>query len=152
MKPALIYLSLSSLIGAGGFLAFTPKNQPVVSSYYSQSGRDAALIALLHSAKKSIYVRTELMDCAPIANVLLQCQQNGVPVHVELPARGNVNTEIIINTLAKCGGTFELTSQAASSYEGCYVLVDGQEWLYSAAPLNYGQPGVPRSFVRGRKG
>lgn len=153
MKAVIIY-SISTILGAGGVLAmgrWQGPPAPAVASYYSQSGRDAALMALIKSANKTVYVRSASLDCAPIANELLQKQQNGVAVHLELPLRGSTNTEVVINALAQKGGTFELSGEPVLAYEGTYVLVDGHEWLYSAAPLSYGAPGAPRSYVRGRK-
>jgi hypothetical protein len=140
-----------SVIAGGGFYLFNGM-QSDHQTYYSQSGRDAAVIELIRSAKKSILVRTSALECVPIANELGQESQKKIAVHIEMPLNGSRTSEQLINILVcQCGATMELSSLPNSAYEGTYVLVDGREMLYSASPLTYAAPGEPRSFVRGTK-
>lgn len=155
MKVAL--LVGSSLLGVGGLAwvkghsAPAPRPQAVLS----QSGRDMALVQAIRDAKKSIFVRTKELSLVPMANELLQAQQNGVAVRLELPPPPrSLNEGKIVELLAIAGAIFQCGPGPIDSFEGTLVVIDqnapSEQWFYSASPLTYVVPGTARSFVQGK--
>lgn len=118
---------------------------------FSAEGRDAALVNLVHQAKRTIYVRTADLNLTPLVNELGQLQQGGVQVTVDLPmdAGREKHGAALSEYLMQTGAVVQFGSSSPFSYEGAYVLVDGSRFLYSASPLAFAPPGAPRSFVVG---
>jgi len=155
MKVAL--LVGSSLLGVGGLAWFKghPNTAAKPQTVLSQSGRDMALVQAIRDAKKSIFVRTQGFALVPVANELLQAQQRGVAVRLELPPPPrDISEGRLVEILADHGAIFQFGPGPIQSFEGTLVVIDdhetSQQWLYSAAPLTYVVPGTARSYVRGQ--
>jgi len=142
----LLGLSLAGLAGSGALMLQRAPLPP--APLYSRSGRDRALIRQIRSAQQTVFVRTRRFALVPIANELLQVLQARKAVRLELPL-GEAHHLELIQILMAQGAVVEWSSEPAAAYEGTYLLVDGQRALYSAAPLDYGIPGIPRSFMEG---
>lgn len=127
----------------------SPVAPPAVA--FSQEGRDAALIGLMHDAKRTLYLRTADLTMVPLVNELGQLQQGGVQVTVDLPLSVGQDKRgaALCDYLMKTGAVVQFGASSSFSYEGTYALADGSRFLYSASPLSYAPPGAPRSFVRG---
>lgn len=145
---------LGFTVGPQALAAVTrPGKEP--DALFSQTGRDRAFMQAVRAAKKSIYVRTSTLLLVPFTNELGQAAQNGVKVHIEMPmqsAAASQNETKCISFLATAGAWVEVGSRPASAYEGAYMLVDDAVFYYSAGSLSYSEPGIPHSYVRGKKG
>lgn len=167
MKPVWKW-SIGSVIGAmaiwlgvsygpHAWASVVPVEKAEPAVLYSQTGRDRAFAEGVKSAKKSIYLRTASISCVPFANELLQAVQHGVGIHIEMPVptsydvRG-VRDQQVMTVLVKQGVWFELGGKPAAAYEGSYMLIDDKVFYYSAGAMEYSEPGIPRSYVRGKKG
>lgn len=130
-----------------------PPAAPQPRGQFSRAGRDAALVEMLQSAKRTIYIRTQRFNLVPIGNELAQAQQNHVQVRLEMPASeaSDKTASELADILMGLGCVVELASETQAAYEGTYVLVDDRTWLYSASPLVYTAPGTPRSFTKGAR-
>ena len=128
------------------------QSEPAV--LFSQAGRDRAFTQGVLAARKSLYLRTASLALVPFTNELGQAAQRGVHVHVEIPmqAAQGQNASSCITFLAQVGAWLEIGNRPASAYEGCYLLIDDRVFYYSAGSLEYSEPGVPHSYVRGKKG
>lgn len=145
------------VLGTVGVRLFAATEKPEPAAMYSQTGRDRAFADGVKKAKKSIYLRTTSISCVPFANELAQAAQRGVGVHIEMPmapmqaSQSSIDLKLV-EVLATVGAWIEIGSKPVASYEGSYLLVDDQVFFYSAGPMAYSEPGVPHSYVRGKKG
>ena len=91
------------------------------------------------------------MTLTPVGNELAQAIQRKVPVTVELPLASGMNPveSRLPRLLMDLGAMVTFKSDPASNYRGSYVVVDGHQILYSAAPLGYSPPGALVSYVVG---
>ena len=140
-------------LGAGGITTWTAlrsasRPRPV---QVSLAGRDHALIRFLRSARGSITVRTESLTLTPVGNELAQAVQRKASVAVELPLEAGLNPleSRLPRLLMELGAVVSFRSDPAASYRGAYVVVDGNRFFYSAAPLAPSPPGAQVSFVAG---
>jgi phosphatidylserine/phosphatidylglycerophosphate/cardiolipin synthase-like enzyme len=120
---------------------------------FSRTGRDRALVVLLHEAKKTIFIRTEALDVLAVGNELGLAQQRGVQVRIEMPlsdAQTSRENQVIGQHLLDLGSIVSWSSEPISSFEGTYVLVDDSKFLYSASSIRLAVPGAPRSYVVGQ--
>lgn len=144
MKPILLGISLAGLAACGVLALLRPDRAP--APVFSRAGRDRALLQHIRSARQTVYVRTRRFALVPVANELLQALQQRKAVQLELPL-GEAHHPELVQLLMEHGAVVQLSSEPAAAYEGSYVLVDGRRALYSAAPLDYGVPGIGRSFL-----
>lgn len=129
-------------------LALRYKAEPVVVSL---SGRDQALVVLLRQAKKSVYLRTESLELIPAGNELAQARQRQILVTVDLPLQAGMAGmgSQLTRILMELGAIVTFRSDAALSYSGTYLEVDGESFLYSAHPLVQAPQGSRVSYVIG---
>jgi hypothetical protein len=118
----------------------------------SQAGRDKELLRLIHGAKRVVYLRTERLTLVPAGNELGQAVQRGVAVSVELPLEvgSTVQDSRLPRILMDLGAVVAFKGDASNSIRGTYLEVDGEVFLYSAAPAELCLPGANVSFVRGQ--
>lgn len=147
-----------ALMVAGGALSLTvgavstwalPKNDGP-SVVVSQRGRDQEAFRLVQSAKRTITVRTECLSMLPFANELGQAQQRGVKVSVFLPIDDGVRDARIGNFLSHVGAVVQWQGDSITgNHRGAYLEIDGERFLYSAAPLTLAVPGANVGYVSG---
>ena len=114
-----------------------------------QAGRDQALLRLIHGARRSIYLQTEQLTLVPVANELAQAVQRGVAVNLDLPLEVGSGNSRLLRVLMQLGAVVAFKEDATGSIRGAYLEVDGQTFLYSAAPVTINVPGACVSFVTG---
>jgi len=101
-------------------------------------GRDAAVLELLSSAKKSVLVKTERFEMLEVATALATLVKNGVPVTVEMPYAASIrHTDgALAKILMDCGAVCRIGLDSHEGYRGTLVIADDVT-LYSACPLTY---------------
>jgi hypothetical protein len=106
---------------------------------------------LIQGARKSVYLRTEGLTLVPAANELAQAFQRKASVIVELPLDSGMSGEgsRIPRILMDLGAVVTFRRELSGNYRGTYVVVDGNCFLYSTAPLGLSQPGALVSYVAG---
>ena len=119
--------------------------------HISQAGRDKALLRLVQGARRTVYLRTERLSLVPAGNELAQAVQRGVAVNLELPleAGSNADDARLPQLLMDLGAVVAFKGDASRSIRGAYLEVDGEVFLYSAAPAAVCLPGASVSFVSG---
>lgn len=121
--------------------------QPVV---ISQRGRDQEAFRMVKDAKRTIKVRTESLTMVPFANELAQAQQRGVKVFLDLPLEEGMKDARLGLTLIDLGAVVQWKGDRVSGdHQGTYIEVDGERFLYSAAPLTPAIPGASVGYVCG---
>jgi hypothetical protein len=147
-------LLAATLLGAiASWMVTRPQAAPA-ALVVSQAGRDEAVIRMLQEARKSVYLRTESLALVPAGNELAQAVQRKVSVMVELPLASGmrVGDSRLSRILMNLGAIVSFKSDVASNYRGTYLVVDGNQFLYSATPLTLSPPGAMVSFVSGPTG
>lgn len=124
---------------------------PPATLVVSHAGRDQALLLLIQGARKTVYVRTEGLALVPAGNELAQAIQRKALVTVELPLGAGLSPEgsNLPRMLMGLGAIVTFRSDPSGNYRGTYVVVDGNRFLYSAAPLELSPPGALVSYVAG---
>ena len=89
----------------------------------------------------------------PVDNQLAQAIQRKVPVTVDLPlASGTYPVDSRLpRLLMDLGAMVTFKRDPALNYRGSYVVVDGHEFLYSAAPLGFSPPGALVRMLPGKR-
>ena len=140
-------------LGAGGFTfcdAMRGRWIPT-RTVLSQAGRDQAVIQMLQGARKSVYLRTEILTLVPAGNELAQALQRKASVSMELPLDASLNGagSQLPRILMDLGAVVAFKSDATGNYRGTLLVVDDRQFLYSALPLTLSAPGTMVSFVTG---
>lgn len=153
-KPLLVIGAVLS-VALGGVSSMKKQRSPERSPepipwVISQRGRDREVFRLIQSAKRTITIRTESLRMVPLVNELCQAQQNGKQVSVFLPLEDGQADARLGNSLIGLGAVVQWKEDlTASNYLGAYVEVDGERFLYSAAPLTPTTPGANIGYVSG---
>jgi len=151
-------IGLVSLVALGAALWLTRGrgiDGTLVYEYETElfpQGRDAAIVKLLTSSKKSVLVKTERFEMLEVASVLANLARDGVPVTVELPlAAASRHTDLALaRILMDCGAVCRIGMDSHEGYRGTLVVADGRT-LYSACPLTYtATANSVRPYVMGR--
>jgi hypothetical protein len=87
----------------------------------------------------------------PAGNELAQALQRKVTVNMELPLDASLNAaeSQLPRILMDLGAMVAFKSDAAGNYHGTLLVVDEQQFLYSASPLTLSAPGAMVSYVVG---
>ena len=140
-------------LGAGGFTfcdAMRGRWRPS-RTVVSQAGRDQAVLRMLQGARSSVYLRTEALTLVPAGNELAQALQRKVSVSIELPLDASIDAEgsQLPRILMDLGAVVTFRGVDTRNYRGTWLVVDEQQFLYSALPLTLSAPGTLVSYVRG---
>jgi hypothetical protein len=150
MGQSMCILAATLIAGIAAWVADRP--QPVPAALVvSHTGRDQALILLIQGARKSVYLRTKGLGLVPAGNELAQAIQRKAAVTVELPLDAGLSPggSTLPRMLMDLGAVVTFRSDPSGNYRGTYVVVDGNRFLYSAAPLELSPPGALVSYVAG---
>jgi hypothetical protein len=141
-------------LGAGGltFCLSMQERRTPARTVVSQAGRDQAAILILQGARRSVYLRTETLALVPVGNELAQALQRKVSVSIELPLGASLNAggSQLPRILMDLGAVVAFKSDAIANYCGTLLVVDDQQFLYSASPLTLSAPGAMVSYVMGQ--
>ena len=118
----------------------------------SQAGRDRAVVNLLQSAKKSVYLRTEGLTLVPVGNELAQAIQRQASITVELPLDVclSPSDSRLPRIFMELGALVTFKSDPSSNYRGTLLVVDEAKFLYSASALTVSPSGTQVSYVMGQ--
>jgi hypothetical protein len=106
---------------------------------------------MLQDARKSVYLRTEVLTLVPAGNELAQALQRKVTVSMELPLDASLNGvgSQLPRILMDLGAVVTFKSDATGNYRGTLLVTDDRQFLYSASPLTLNAPGAMVSYVKG---
>ena len=140
--------------GTDSYRSFKARRSKQTALIVSQSGRDLAILGMIHEAKNSVYVRTERLTLIPAGNEMVQAIQRKAAVTVDLPLGTGCDAEAsqLPRLLMEQGAVVSLRSDPSAGGRGTYLVVDGHRFLYSAAPLTVVTPGAQVSYVAGELG
>jgi hypothetical protein len=118
----------------------------------SQAGRDQAMLRLIREARTSVYLRTERLTLVPASNELVLAIQRKASVTVDLPLGPGCDAEgaRLPRLLMEQGAVVTFRSDPGANDRGTFLVVDGNQFLYSATPLTLSMPGAQVSYVIGK--
>jgi hypothetical protein len=127
------------------------ERQSPPTTVVSQAGRDQAVILMLQGARRRVYLRTAALALVPVGNELAQAIQRKASVTVELPLDASLNgvDSQLSRILMDLGAVVTFKSDAAENHLGTLLVVDDNQFLYSASPLTLSAPGTMVSYVVG---